>query len=324
MDPVFGNFTALHYATADLPQRDRVPFWCDVFAKNIVQIEIEPNRDAPFEASATVRLLPGVGLLSPCHSSPADMQRTPNLIADGDDSVAILVNLEGAMTGVQGRREIDLAAGDATLILHADPARIRCTKTRYLSALISRKIAASSIRDFEGVAMQRLPRDNEALRLLIRYVELLPKELPSRNPELAYSIATHIQDLFALAVGATRDAADLAAERGLRAARLQAIKYDILSNLASHRLTVTAVARRAGITPRYVQLLFEAAGTTFSEYVLERRLARAHRMLSDPQHMHRTVADIAYDSGFGDLSYFNRTFRRRYGAPPTEFRTKPH
>jgi AraC-like DNA-binding protein len=33
-----------------------------------------------------------------------------------------------------------------------------------------------------------------------------------------------------------------------------------------------------------------------------------------------TIGSVAFDVGFGDLSYFNRTFRRRYGAAPTEIR----
>jgi AraC-like DNA-binding protein len=35
--------------------------------------------------------------------------------------------------------------------------------------------------------------------------------------------------------------------------------------------------------------------------------------------MHSITA-IAFDAGFGDLSYFNRTFRRRYGATPSDIR----
>jgi AraC-like DNA-binding protein len=43
-------------------------------------------------------------------------------------------------------------------------------------------------------------------------------------------------------------------------------------------------------------------------------------MLSDPRLGKRPVSAIAYDVGFRDLSYFNRTFRRRYGATPTDVR----
>ena len=33
-----------------------------------------------------------------------------------------------------------------------------------------------------------------------------------------------------------------------------------------------------------------------------------------------TVSSIAYDLGFGDVSYFNRVFRRLYGATPSDVR----
>ena len=32
------------------------------------------------------------------------------------------------------------------------------------------------------------------------------------------------------------------------------------------------------------------------------------------------MSAIAYDAGFGDLSYFNRNFRHRYGATPRDVR----
>jgi AraC-like DNA-binding protein len=61
-------------------------------------------------------------------------------------------------------------------------------------------------------------------------------------------------------------------------------------------------------------------GTTFTDLVLDERLARAHRMLSDPKRSELFISAIAYEAGFGDLSYFNRTFRRRYGASPSDVR----
>jgi AraC-like DNA-binding protein len=53
------------------------------------------------------------------------------------------------------------------------------------------------------------------------------------------------------------------------------------------------------------------------QYVLEQRLALACRGLRDPRLASHTVSSIAHDAGFGDLSYFNRTFRRRYGVTPS-------
>ncbi len=91
---------------------------------------------------------------------------------------------------------------------------------------------------------------------------------------------------------------------------------------ANHTLTVATLAARQRVTPRYVQLLFEAEGTTFTAYALEQRLARAHRMLCDLRHTDWTISAIALEAGFGDLSHFNRSFRRRYGASPSDVRAE--
>lgn len=105
-----------------------------------------------------------------------------------------------------------------------------------------------------------------------------------------------------------------------RAARLRAIKTDVLQALGDHDLTVTAIAARHHVTPRYVQMLFESEGTTYSRFLLLQRLAVAHRMLCDPRFAARTVSAIALEAGFGDLSHFNRDFRRRYGESPSDVR----
>ena len=107
---------------------------------------------------------------------------------------------------------------------------------------------------------------------------------------------------------------------GLRAARLRAIKADIANNLGRPNLTIGEVAVRQRVTPRYVQMLFEAEGTTFSEFVLNARLLRAHRMLANPSLAGRPIISVALDAGFQDLSYFNRTFRRRFGDTPSGVR----
>jgi AraC-like DNA-binding protein len=83
---------------------------------------------------------------------------------------------------------------------------------------------------------------------------------------------------------------------------------------------VTALATRHRISVRYIQRLFEYEGTTFSQFVRDQRLVQVHRMLADPRHVHRPISTIAYDVGFGDLSTFNREFRRRFGATPSDVR----
>src|SRR5262249_915803 len=107
-----------------------------------------------------------------------------------------------------------------------------------------------------------------------------------------------------------------------RAARLKAVKPDLGANLATHGLSVAAVAHRERVTPRYIHMLFEREGITFSQFVLAERLAYAHRLLKDPRHAHQSIGAIAYAGGFDDLSHFNHAFRRRYAATPSDVRRK--
>jgi AraC-like DNA-binding protein len=172
----------------------------------------------------------------------------------------------------------------------------------------------------EDAIMRPLPRDGNALRLLQGYVRTLGRGAVPETPELRRLAASHVHDLLALAIGASRDAAAIAEGRGVRVARLHAIKADITAHLGERELTVGAVAARQRLSPRYVQMLFEADGTTFTQYVLGRRLVRAHRMLTDPRHAGSTIGAIALDAGFGDLSTFNHAFRRLYGGSPSDVR----
>jgi len=157
------------------------------------------------------------------------------------------------------------------------------------------------------------------LRLLSGYADLVTATVEAMSPDVHRAAETHVRDLLALAIGATRDGAEVARGRGLRAARLRAIEADIETNLGGD-LSPRALAARHGVSPRYVHKLFEGEGTTLSRYVLGKRLACVHRALSDPRLAACSIAGLAYDTGFGDLSTFNREFRRRYGATPSDVR----
>jgi AraC-like DNA-binding protein len=140
------------------------------------------------------------------------------------------------------------------------------------------------------------------------------------TPAHRHRVATHVHDLAALTLGATLEAADVATNRGVAAARLRAAKIYTIENISSREISVGGVALHLGVTQRYLQRLFELDGTTFSAFLLGQRLARAHRILCEPQSMQRQISAIAYEVGFGDLSYFNRCFRRLYGATPKDIR----
>src|SRR6516165_3918232 len=185
---------------------------------------------------------------------------------------------------------------------------------RFIGIRVPRGAVALLLGRLDETPLSLVPPRTEALNLLVTYASALAETLPLATPELQRLAVGHMHDLVAATIRATRDGRAIAEGRGIAAARLQAIMTSISTHLGEGDLSVTEIARRHRVTPRYVHKLFENEGLTFSSFVLGQRLSRAHRLLSNPHLADRNISSVAFDVGFGDLSYFNRTFRRRYGV----------
>ena len=310
----------LRASTRDVPELDRTPFWREVFARQMCRLEFEPLSDGPLDVDATLLGLPGLSVGWCLSSMSARWSRTAELVKDGDDAFALIVPLAGAVMRSQRGQELHAKPGDAVGILHGEPGGIQFRELNDIALMVPRSALAPLVSDLEEAATRLVPSTNEALRLLRFYFMAWRDNFPITDPALCRLAVAHVHDLIAMALGATRDAAEIANGRGMRAARLKAVKADIAANLTARDLSVTAVALRQRVTPRYIHLLFESEGTTFSQFVLAARLDCARRMLLDPRHARQSIAVIAFASGFGDLSHFNHAFRRRYGATPSEVR----
>ena len=190
------------------------------------------------------------------------------------------------------------------------------------AALFDRKTLLSYCPDAEDSVARPLDHNPALTALLHRYYDFAVQHAPGLDALAQHAVSQHLMDLMVLVLGGRRDATEQAKERGLAAARLEAIKADIVARLGDGGLTLADLARRHRASPRTIQLLFERSGVTFSEFVLEQRLLRAARLLRDPRHRAAKVSDIAHLSGFNDVSYFHRTFRRRFGMTPLDAKAR--
>jgi AraC-like DNA-binding protein len=119
----------------------------------------------------------------------------------------------------------------------------------------------------------------------------------------------------------TSQRAELVEGRGVRAARVAAVFEEVANRLTDPDLNAAGVAAALGLSARYIHLLLEETGQTFSQCVLDRRLERVVDLLRDPRRADERIADIAIATGFTDLSHFNRSFRRRFGDTPSAVRS---
>jgi transcriptional regulator GlxA family with amidase domain len=99
---------------------------------------------------------------------------------------------------------------------------------------------------------------------------------------------------------------------------LQEIQRWVMSNLAADADT-TALARRAGLSPRHFTRLFQQeVGTTPANWVETVRVDAARHMLEAGERPKQAAADC----GFGDIDTFRRAFQRQAGITPAEYRRR--
>ncbi len=306
------------FSTEAFPERERLDAWREIFGRAVVNLDIEPLGRDGFRSEATVCQLPGLGVLF-ASSDAVHLSHSRELIVD--DDLSFMAAPTCKWTASQRGRDPVLEPGDGILMSNAEVGAMRLASAcRFTTFRVPVAAISPLVVDLGAALARGIPADNVALRLLVSYLQSVSDTRALVTPELQHLAVTHVYDLLAVALGATRDAAEVAQGRGIRAARLRGIKADIVANLGRRDLSVAAVAARHRISASYIRKLFDGEGTSFSQFVLGQRLARAHRLLQDPRFAERAISAVALDAGFGDLSYFNRVFRQRYGASPTQVR----
>jgi AraC-like DNA-binding protein len=315
--PASADASTRRFRIDDFPERDRLEAWREIVGRAVMKVEIECIRDQPYFGDVTLRALPDL-CMSSGKATGMQFRRPPALI-DSDDLV-MQVSLGGGFRAHQ--RGFTLGKGEAVLMSAGQTGLVSFLDEPHFTFRVPSRVLSPIVGDLDAVLYRPIPKDTEALQLLISYADAIQQMPALAKPDVRHLAAAHIRDLIALTLGATRDAAELANGRGLRAARLRAIKTDIADHIGSGNLSIGELATRHRVTPRYIQMLFETEGTTFTDFVLNARLLRAHRMLTDPRLANRPITSVAFDAGFQDLSYFNRTFRRHFGGTPSDVRNQ--
>jgi len=95
--------------------------------------------------------------------------------------------------------------------------------------------------------------------------------------------------------------------------------FEYMNAHYSRAVTLTEVAKVANMpVASFSRFIKKRIGSTFIDSLNEIRLGHATRMLIETTH---NVAEVAYKCGFNNISNFNRTFKKKKGCTPKEFRS---
>jgi AraC-like DNA-binding protein len=105
--------------------------------------------------------------------------------------------------------------------------------------------------------------------------------------------------------------------RNQESRRVTKVKQYINDHYAED-LRLDNMAALVGMSPSAFSRFFKMrTGKSLSDYILDIRLGYAARMLVDST---KNISEICYESGFNNLSNFNRIFKAKRGSTPRDFR----
>jgi AraC-like DNA-binding protein len=306
---------------AELDDRARFQRWTELHSDLYCTFDHSRIDDHPFSAHFQFSRFGGVKT-SQFTGTVNGLARTrQHLAKDTNDDFGIVFNRSrGAMQFTQTVHRTVIEPGAAIFFTGGEAlnidGRIDINRT---TLAVPREPLLELVPSADDLLLDQLDLTEPALQHLSRYLGIILQ--PDADGE---TLAEHIDrttiDLVALVLGAIGDSAGLARSRGLRVARVREILAEIKKGFSDGAFSSRVVGSKIGLSARYVQELLQETTFTFSERVLELRLQKARAMLGDPRCRRLKISDIALASGFNEVSYFNRCFRRRFGASPTQYR----
>lgn len=105
---------------------------------------------------------------------------------------------------------------------------------------------------------------------------------------------------------------------------LSKVVYEIIqfikNNYRQNNLDLSSIAAHINLTPAYLcQVFKKKTGKTINEYLTDYRIEKSKELL---QNTNSKLYEIATEVGYKDTKYFIRTFRKKTGITPSEFREK--
>ncbi|MEN7538584.1 acetamidase/formamidase family protein [Aurantiacibacter flavus] len=243
-----------------------------------------------------------------------DFRETPG-------SFWLAVILDGNCLLRGGSSLIEMDEGDMICAPGDKPASLQLLGDHRLLLL---RIPATSVDQRLKAPMPQEPRklsaDSGPTRLLFSLLASLADMSMELTPSNLRPVELSLPEFLLASLMSDAPPRALGGAAGMRAALLERIFQTIEMKLSDPDLNYQQVASEHGISPRYLQKLFESIDDSFGHYVKLRRLERCRLDLISPLHSQKSISDILFQWGFNDSASFSRAFREQYGISPREYR----
>jgi acetamidase/formamidase/AraC-like DNA-binding protein len=229
--------------------------------------------------------------------------------------------LDGEAEVRHGTSTINAQDGDILYGLGSAPALHSFSgDNRCLIIKIPRPVLAHRLRTPLPENVSKLSGDTGASRVLAGMLRSVADVLAEATTDHLRPVELGLPEFLLASLLDNAPPRSLGGAAGMRAVLLERIFQTIEMRLSDPELNLQQVASEHGISPRYLQKLFESVDESFGHFVKLRRLERCRLDLRSPLHAQKSISDILFQWGFNDSASFSRAFREQYGVSPREYR----
>ncbi|GFM27496.1 acetamidase/formamidase family protein [Novosphingobium sp. PY1] len=233
----------------------------------------------------------------------------------------LAIILDGSATMRDAQQEIRLGDGEMICGKGDSPVHLSfASDNRSLIVQVPHSELSMRLKTPIGGAPRKIATDTGTARVFAGMLRSLADTISDITTDQARPIELAFPEFLVTSLLDNAPAKALGGAAGMRAALLERIFQTIEIRLSDPDLNYQQVAAEHGISPRYLQKLFESISDSFGHYVKVRRLERCRLDLRSPLHVQKSISDILFEWGFNDSASFSRAFREQYGISPREYR----
>jgi AraC family transcriptional regulator, positive regulator of tynA and feaB len=289
--------------------------WADDLAAAFVRLEPRQIVDLPFQGAIVRKDANPIRVSRVTATKHRVLRLRSHIARSTDDLCFINLQLEGVGRYLQRGHVQICGRGDMALVDTTEPFEIANSRDfRLFCFAVPRRLLPSCLLMRPRLRITATEMGRALSRTIVGYAELcLASPLSSDLPVLG---GAHIVDLIAHAPSTLEQAPS----ESINIPVLLSMMMDHIDrHIVDPDLSAAVLALRFHCSERYVHKLFSATGQTVGEHINDKRIQLCTRNLLDAQRG-KTIAEIAYATGFRDISYFNHLFKRSHGMAPREFR----
>ena len=306
------------FSTSAVRGDSPLAYWNALASEIYNNMVIDADAEGAFSAEMVRARLGDLSLMS-AHSAPAQVSRSsdPQRNARGLGVFDLHFQLVGRSLNAQSGREALLEAGDFTLCDASRPYQVRFDEANHMLCIkVPMAALAQRLGDVDALICKPMSGRAGAGAMLSSFLSSLwPQIDQAEDMSWGETVSEVILDLLTLAY---RPLSEAPAQVSGRLQWMAKARGVIDQHICDPELSVAAIAAAIGVSPRYVQMLFAAEGTTPSAFIQDQRLRLAAEQLRRPGAP--CITEVAMAVGFNDLTHFGRAFRKRYGVAPRDYR----